>query len=927
MLRSHRRLEGPTAAPPRCTRSAYRELISAAAVLLLWSVPATAQVRSPSPAVPFDLPAADAPAPPAASSPPANLGTVPGDASSVNDTQFVEALRQRRLFELAVRYCRQRLAELPPAAAPRADWTVELLHTLAQQAAQAPAEQRPPLWQQAHEAAEAFLRQSPPPPRAVLVRTQQALVLLVQGELARQEWEASLAGREAAETARQVLRQAAGQFEQLARTLTQEIPLRHRSPPRDGELTASALEHLLLHIERQLARAQRNRALLFPPDSEDRAGLLASAMVSLEKLVARTPSDHPQRGELELDLAETYRLAGRLTEAEPLTRRWSEPSQPAPLRLRAQSEQLRLALARKDWNRLAALCTPDEPSGTPGWAEWALARLEGLLALATSGHTPPEAGTRPAWQAQATALARQITRVGGLLAAQRAGRLVAAALPPGRHDPDLLVTAAESLVRESKWDQAATLFEQAAQAARTGNDRSRAFELAWRAAILRQRAGQHPAAAQVLQGLAQDQPDHPQAAAAHLAAAWNLAQHARRFEEALPSYEALLRDHLQRWPAAETADQARLWLARLQLARQQPHEAIDTAAGISPASPQSAAAIPLLAEAWQRELSALASSEATARAEQAIAFFKDRLSHAAGQVPPRGTQADRAAAVALADLILRYQPARAAEAEALLSTLLDQPQDEADPAGQAALKARLTALLAAQPGKSRQATQILQAMDPTHHGELWGLVLHLERLGATLPPDQQVALAEVLLATIGRLEPLRDQLAAEQRPILDRLYAEALAAAGQRDQALLRMEQLAANHPDDGAIQEGLAKMYVAGNDPVHWSKGLAQWRLVAARSPPRSERWFAAKYGVALALYKLGQAEEAARLLKYLLTAPPGMEGSPWEPTYRDLLAQCEAAVGLAPNQRRPARSGGPSGPASTAIPGQAGPRGQPPD
>lgn len=75
--------------------------------------------------------------------------------------------------------------------------------------------------------------------------------------------------------------------------------------------------------------------------------------------------------------------------------------------------------------------------------------------------------------------------------------------------------------------------------------------------------------------------------------------------------------------------------------------------------------------------------------------------------------------------------------------------------------------------------------------------------------------------------------------------------------------------------------------------QGLGEWRKIASRTRPRTERWLRAKYHVALAQFKLGDVAAATTLLRYMLEAPPGLEGTTWEQPYEALLARCRAVDG----------------------------------
>src|SRR5947209_16201641 len=94
------------------------------------------------------------------------------------DARFLNGLRQRQLYPLAEAYCRNRLSRTPNNEAAQAELTVELIRTLGTHAANSKSDERDPLWADARAVAAAFGRQSPPHPRAILVRLQDALTPL-----------------------------------------------------------------------------------------------------------------------------------------------------------------------------------------------------------------------------------------------------------------------------------------------------------------------------------------------------------------------------------------------------------------------------------------------------------------------------------------------------------------------------------------------------------------------------------------------------------------------------------------------------------------------------------------------------------------------------------------------------------------------------
>ena len=135
---------------------------------------------------------------------------------AADDQQYLDGLRARGLFELAERYCTDRLASELTSESQRADLTIELSRTFAAHALAAPPAEAPRLWEQAQQTAERFAVLHPSDPKLILVKVQGALALAVQGEAARAASEGPHAP-ESPEAARGVLRRAIAELDKLAR--------------------------------------------------------------------------------------------------------------------------------------------------------------------------------------------------------------------------------------------------------------------------------------------------------------------------------------------------------------------------------------------------------------------------------------------------------------------------------------------------------------------------------------------------------------------------------------------------------------------------------------------------------------------------------------------------------------------------------------
>lgn len=631
-----------------------------------------------------------------------------------DDARFVEGLRQRQLFELAEAHCLDRLTRIPADDAEQAELTIELIRTLGLHAVNAKPEDREALWNKARAVAAEFLRRSPPHPRAILVQLQDALTPLALGELGRQEFEAGALDGAQLEPARAALREATSLLETLDRELTREIPLRRRTPPGKGELSADQLFSLQQHVQHQLARAQRNRALLFERGSADRVAMLTAAVETLNRPLMQLAEDEPLRPLILLELAECQRLLGRLVVAAELVAPLDREDMDPAIRLRARGEILRLAIASGDFAAMQRLLAAGREVAGQSAADLDFAILEAQLALARTASEGklPGASAKPAaevskeFQDLAAATAALLEANYGPYWGRRADQLLLTALPrgTGRGNVQLLTRTADSLYVKGELAPAIAAYDEASTQARAAGDLNAAFELAYKAALVEQGRRQHTAAANRLRILSKAFATHEQAAPAHLLAAWNAAQAANDSAAAAESYASILREHLTSWPSAESTAQARIWLGKLKESQSAWDEALDAYGGVPRSSPHCAAAVAGLARCWPAYLATLSATgkETADLATEAIDTLHGALQTEAKQLPSVWTETDRSAALAVSEMIIAHQPARATQAVELLEAALADSQT-LPPQWKA--KARQTLILATAelPGRRAEA--------------------------------------------------------------------------------------------------------------------------------------------------------------------------------------------------------------------------------
>jgi hypothetical protein len=116
---------------------------------------------------------------------------------------------------------------------------------------------------------------------------------------------------------------------------------------------------------------------------------------------------------------------------------------------------------------------------------------------------------------------------------------------------------------------------------------------------------------------------------------------------------------------------------------------------------------------------------------------------------------------------------------------------------------------------------------------------------------------------------------------------------GRGKEAFDDLKRLAAERADDAEIQLLYARALGESDVAEDQRAALDRWRKLAASAKPRTELWFEAKLAVAQRQIALGQAAEAATLLRYVQLAPPGLAGTKWEARYREALKAAEAKAG----------------------------------
>ena len=807
-----------------------------------------------------------------------------------NDAAFLDGLRQRQLFTLAEAHCRQALAraDLPPRE--RADLTVELSQTLVEHALNRPPEAREELWRKAEETTGAFLAGNAGNPRRLVVQLADALAPLARGESLRQEAEALGAGVAPA-AAVEAQRAAAGKLAALARDVAAALRQRPKngSSPAD-DLSRGELQSLARHVEFHAAQAQIGAGLSFAAGTTDRADALTQALARLDSLAASTSGDAVV-WKARLDRLRCRRFAGHVQAAAGEAVELARQTLPESLRLPLATEQARLALALGEFDDAMKFLDNQGAAVTgasaAALADADLAKLEALLAAWRRAYDSKQQTAAASLQREASAHVRQIAARHSPYWARRAKLLLANTLArvPGVKDVTVLVASAEQYWHAGRWSEALAAYDRAIEQARQSLSRDAMFQLELTAASIEEARGTPARAVQRYRQAALAAADVTDAPRSHLHAAWLAA---KRYGAKSDEYGQVVMEHIAKWPKSATADDARLWLGRWHESKGEPLAAAQSYRAVGSRHAQFASAVRACGACYERHLRGLSASKQPAEdvAIEAAGYFESLL-------PANGTRredwsaAQRAALMMAASIRIRYVRDVGAAMIASLRRFLGTEPTAVDVT---AARGLLVAALAAK-GEVESAAGELQKLSGADRVALSRLQDDLARISAQAdePGRRSIAALQVEVVRLARASKADSKTTplGNDNPALKIAEADALAAAGRRNEALAAYKSLAAERSDDAAVQRAYGRLLLAADD--HLFAALKQWRLVEQKSRPGTPGWFEAKYSIALAHERSGEKQQAARVVTLLAVLYPDLGGEEQAAKFRGILTRCQ--------------------------------------
>ena len=837
-------------------------------------------------------------------------------SSDLQADDFYEKLRQRQLFGLIESDCLRRLSAPSTSERERSELVLELSRTYSAHAWHTVGTEQDDLWQRATRVLVEHLARTKPTPRGELFETPLALIdlgraewLLAQSELLPDNDDLRSRGMSAVDLAIE-------RFTVLEKSLSQSAAVT-RPKGKDAADNLSAFERRTLgqQVRYRLGIARLTQARL-ATESADRAGSLVAADEWLMPL-ATGPNNERVTWDSLLAIAEVTRLRGDLDRSAKFLAAFEKTiadDTPADLRERFVIERLRGMLSRRQPAEAVAWLLEQSRAGvmknvapSAEVVYWKVA-----AELATWRLTAQQSDQKLAtelWD-QVTADVEKLSAAGGGYWGVRAKLDWQGEREVQVYGRELaeLVRKARAAFSSGNADEALQRYDLAIAAAKkrppTGGITNLLLELRDTRASLLFQAKRFDEAATAFQELA-EAPRHERSAATHLLWAFCLGKQFESdpTETHRSNFVAALSSLGERYADQPEASEAAWLLGQTRERQQQVLEAIDSFASVSEKHARYDEAWAGIARCHEKNLLRLRSEEKP-MADAEAAAIKQLMPRAqsilqangAASVPrpnddtpdsrganaaPLAMNASRSELlVRFARLLLEKKPADDKTADQLLAAVIAQSHER--DWLRAAKQLRVVSLA----GQRRidEADRLIESLEASGPDELLSLLDGLNAVAARSDIGTQRFVAELQLRASQSMADSPSKLTEPQRVRMWRARAEAFAATGQPSKAVAVYQQLVEKSPRDPKLLRTAAELFESLNSNAGNQQAKTAWRKLEGLLKAGSVEWLDARWHVIRCCRKVAENAEANKLLKVTKLLYPDLGGDAMRAKFEDL-------------------------------------------
>ena len=347
-----------------------------------------------------------------------------------------------------------------------------------------------------------------------------------------------------------------------------------------------------------------------------------------------------------------------------------------------------------------------------------------------------------------------------------------------------------------------------------------------------------------------------------------------------------------------TADDARFFRAQLEEQRLQVSAALPLYLQVNDEHPRAAEAQAGAARCYEAILLRMRERKlATGKFEHEAVETLSRFVTSRDEVAVEWTAPQTELALHLAALLLLSEPPRFDRAERLLGSVLtnagrvteDNEQAERwKRLGQRASALRVVALAGS--GQPLEAERLMKSLATAPPRDLLAIVERLAPFVASDDRQRRLQYVELQLRAAEQLSEQRGSLTKPEQESLDRCLGRAYLASGQSAKAVELYARCAADVPKDTARQRDIAVQLEAVTNRECLMLAKQCWRRVESTTKQGSTEWLTARLGVISSSSKLGQQQDARKLLELTKLLYPELGGSELKLRFAEVDRQLKA-------------------------------------
>ncbi len=491
---------------------------------------------------------------------------------------FVAGLLQRRLFNVAESHCLELLNQKQIQIADQTALTVQLIQTRTSMALTSEAAVAEEAWQAVWQTGEDFEKRFPGHSGQMQVSIQTALAHLQRAQRMGSIIEAQMVSpsevSSVAEGMLEQCRNARRILTKVERDIERLLPERRSRTLTDGELDPQQLLALKSSVRYQIAICQLQVASAYQQsDSVAWVSALNDVLKRLQEVQDTVIPSQQIWWKSKVSQLECLLMLGKTDEVERLLSTLPREGPPESILPRLIQQQLKLAIATRDREKLRSHLSADQLQkgmGDPPQLE--LVRIGAAVALSK---LLDDQRQREFWLDAASKKKQMVQQRYGAWWGRRAGlalvRAAGSANIASAEEPagtlvansgtvELLVQTALQAQRDGDLDDALKAYDRAIE---QSSAPAAILRLQIKASQILEQQSQPLAAAKRLTTAATAAPNQTVAAATHLRGAWNLARAVATTNAPASDMTTLvetLNQHLTQWPKSPSKDTAALWL-------------------------------------------------------------------------------------------------------------------------------------------------------------------------------------------------------------------------------------------------------------------------------------------------------------------------------------------------------------------------------